>query len=61
MSIDKRLEVSDIMLTLKQRNAGHRIVSSSILFAGKTELRILHGGVEYLLRITKENKLILTK
>ncbi len=38
-----------------------RIMNSSQLFAGKNEVRIVHAGVAYVLRITKENKLILTK
>jgi hemin uptake protein HemP len=41
--------------------SSQRVLSSSVLFAGKNEVRIAHAGVEYLLRITKENKLILTK
>jgi hemin uptake protein HemP len=39
----------------------HRVLSSSVLFSGQREVRITHAGVEYTLRITKENKLILTK
>lgn len=38
-----------------------RTINSSQLFAGKNEVRIAHAGVVYVLRITKENKLILTK
>lgn len=37
------------------------VIPSSTLFAGKKEVRILHAGVEYVLRITKEQKLVLTK
>ncbi len=36
-------------------------VDSRDLFAGARTLRIDHGGQTYLLRITRENKLILTK
>lgn len=43
------------------RSGAHRLVPSSQLFAGKKEVRILHAGVEYSLRITKEQKLVLTK
>jgi hemin uptake protein HemP len=38
-----------------------RVIHSAQLFAGKNEVRIVHAGVQYVLRITKENKLILTK
>jgi hemin uptake protein HemP len=36
-------------------------LSSTDLFRGQRELVIVHGGQEYLLRITKSDKLILTK
>lgn len=36
-------------------------MSSRDLFRGQRELVILHGGNEYLLRITRADKLILTK
>lgn len=38
-----------------------RVMHSAQLFAGKNEVHIVHAGVAYVLRITKENKLILTK
>lgn len=41
--------------------SAYRVIPSSTLFAGKKEVRILHAGVEYVLRITKEQKLVLTK
>ncbi|HQR81938.1 MAG: hypothetical protein B7Z05_03935 [Thiotrichales bacterium 32-46-8] len=43
------------------RSGACRVLPSSVLFAGKKEVRIHHAGVEYVLRITKEQKLILTK
>ncbi|MBP7900426.1 MAG: hemin uptake protein HemP [Gammaproteobacteria bacterium] len=46
---------------VNHRSGAHRLVPSSQLFAGKKEVRIVHAGVEYLLRITKEQKLVLTK
>jgi len=46
---------------LGNQSAAHRVLLSSMLFAGKKEVRILHAGVEYVLRITKEQKLVLTK
>lgn len=36
-------------------------VASDALFAGARIVRISHAGQTYLLRITRENKLILTK
>ena len=36
-------------------------VASADLFRGRREVVILHGGHEYVLRITKSDKLILTK
>ena len=38
-----------------------RAVESSALFAGGRELVIRHAGSEYRLRITRTDKLILTK
>jgi hemin uptake protein HemP len=38
-----------------------RTVTSNELLAGQHEIIILHDGVEYRLRITNNNKLILTK
>jgi len=36
-------------------------VTSEHLFAGKTEVVIAHGGETYRLRLTRQNRLILTK
>jgi hemin uptake protein HemP len=36
-------------------------VTSADLFRGRREVVIIHGGHEYVLRITKSDKLILTK
>ena len=38
-----------------------KIYKSSELFSGVREIIILHDGVKYRLRITSNNKLILTK
>jgi hemin uptake protein HemP len=38
-----------------------RRLSSKDLFGQATRLRIEHGGCEYLLQITRQGKLILTK
>jgi hemin uptake protein HemP len=37
------------------------VVESDQLFDGRTEIRVLHRGEEYRLRITRQGKLILTK
>ena len=42
-------------------NAAPRRLSSKDLFGTATRLRIEHGGCEYLLQITRQGKLILTK
>ncbi|WP_312958489.1 hemin uptake protein HemP [Stutzerimonas nitrititolerans] len=41
--------------------APRRTVSSEQLLKGARELVILHDGCEYVLRLTRQNKLILTK
>jgi hemin uptake protein HemP len=41
--------------------AGPRRIQSSELFAGQTELTIVHAREHYRLRITRNDKLILTK
>ena len=38
-----------------------RVMQSSELFSGQKEIKIIHVGIEYILRTTKDNKLILTK
>jgi len=38
-----------------------RQLSTAALFAGSKEVAIMHGADEYMLRITKQGKLILTK
>ncbi len=37
------------------------VVTSEMLFAGKRELVIRHRGEDYILRLTSQGKLILTK
>ncbi|NCD10956.1 MAG: hemin uptake protein HemP [Epsilonproteobacteria bacterium] len=39
----------------------HKKVDSKVLFGEEKIVKIVHNGVEYVLRITKEDKLILTK
>jgi hemin uptake protein HemP len=43
------------------RNDRVRTVTSDELFSGESELLIHHNGVQYRLRITRQDKLILTK
>ena len=38
-----------------------RIVTSRDLFSGESEVLIMHNGEQYRLRITRQDKLILTK
>ena len=38
-----------------------RRVEASALFEGRDEIRLMHRGQEYRLRITRQGKLILTK
>ncbi|WP_375451788.1 hemin uptake protein HemP [uncultured Devosia sp.] len=38
-----------------------RLIDSATLFDGANELIILHNGTPYRLRITRQDKLILTK
>lgn len=38
-----------------------KTVTSTALFEGGSEVLILHNGVQYRLRITRQDKLILTK
>lgn len=40
---------------------GTRIVTTAELFAGAEEIVVLHKGTPYRLRITRQDKLILTK
>lgn len=47
--------------TAKESMATVRIVSSEVLFAGAKELVIRHRGEDYRLRLTSQEKLILTK
>ena len=41
--------------------SGRRFVESVALFDGQNEVLILHNGEQYRLRITRQDKLILTK
>lgn len=43
------------------RDRGHREISSEALLAGGKEVLIRHQGEAYRLRLTRQNKLILTK
>ncbi|MBL8831756.1 MAG: hemin uptake protein HemP [Rhodospirillales bacterium] len=44
-----------------QPPADIRAIDSKVLLAGRQELSILHCGEAYLLRVTKNGKLLLTK
>lgn len=40
---------------------GQRVLTSAELFGDETEIVLLHNGMPYRLRITRQDKLILTK
>jgi hemin uptake protein HemP len=44
-----------------RRGGAVAVVDTAELFAGGTEVRLVHRGQEYRLRITRQGKLILTK
>ena len=46
---------------LASRRPGRRVVRSEDLFGTETEVEIVHVGVTYRLRITRQGKLILNK
>jgi hemin uptake protein HemP len=45
----------------KTTNTNIATVTSEQIFAGRQSITIVHAGSAYTLRITKQNKLILTK
>lgn len=57
-STDKMKKVPDLE---EDASSCPRLIRSRELFAGKSRLLIEHEGTEYLLRITRHGKLILTK
>lgn len=59
--MDKKHEKSRANKTAKESMAAVRIVTSEALFAGTKELVIRHRGEDYRLRLTSQEKLILTK
>jgi hemin uptake protein HemP len=54
---DKKREVAKTNEPAKS----YRCVDSQELFNGSNAIEIIHHNTRYILRITKENKLILTK
>jgi hemin uptake protein HemP len=44
-----------------ERLVGNVVIQSDELFSGRTQLTIIHNGEPYQLRITRQQKLILTK
>lgn len=45
----------------QERSPALKRITSSELFAGDQQILIQHGAAKYLLRITRQGKLILTK
>jgi hemin uptake protein HemP len=41
--------------------SGAAVLTTEVLFGGRDEIILLHNGSPYRLRITRQNKLILTK
>lgn len=64
-SIQSRSDVLKAINHAEGRLAGKvidtRSLDSHILFAGSSEVVITHGAETYRLRLTRQNKLILTK
>lgn len=59
-SLAKPTQASNLGMRVDANN-GSLVIDSVDLFAGHKMLTIEHNGSSYLLRITRENKLILTK
>ncbi|HTM77755.1 MAG TPA: hemin uptake protein HemP [Devosia sp.] len=53
--------MADSDKTAQDARIAPRSIDSAALFAGSNELIILHNGTPYRLRITRQDKLILTK
>lgn len=49
-----------VAIVSKSTEAAARIVELSVLLDGSDRMYIVHGGKKYCLRITAQNKLILT-
>ena len=60
MGLEVKHTQQDDGLVVSHKDKERRI-SSSELLRGKTRLRIEHQGEEYLLQLTRQGKLILTK
>lgn len=55
----KAIDCADARLA--DQSSGPRRLDSRMLFAGGSEVTIVHGTDVYRLRLTRQNKLILTK
>jgi len=60
---DERIPASNVEMHIQAADGSfaNQSLSSKALFGGRKEIVILHDGEEYRLRITRNNKLILTK
>lgn len=61
LKMNKQQEKAEVNDTAKESVAAVRMVTSEVLFAGAKELVIRHRGEDYRLRLTSQEKLILTK
>jgi hemin uptake protein HemP len=52
---------SEMPIQAADGNVANQPLTSRVLFGGRKEIVIVHDGEEYRLRITRNNKLILTK
>ncbi|KKB09889.1 hypothetical protein VE26_08680 [Devosia chinhatensis] len=61
-TVFKRQKVTDVAMSESQNdNFQPRSIAAEDLFKGATEVIVWHAGVPYRLRVTRNDKLILTK
>lgn len=59
--MDASTETRMPMPVMPLHPAGNGLLTSEQILGGGTEVRIVHGGCVYSLRLTRQGKLILTK
>lgn len=60
LSLSSRPELSSPSVSLEAPGTGH-VIDVAALMAGEREVVLMHDGERYRLRVTSNNKLILTK
>lgn len=58
---DDRIPASEKSAATAAGGSPVRVIDSAALFDGGNEVRVVHRGQEYRLRVTRQGKLILTK